>query len=205
MMFIPILLLLLSPNVLADLIPHPEVPDENSQLPPRDLGGLGSRTPEPEIKLKDKESVRVSTDEDDRRTPQVPSEVTLEERSPPGKVVTNCIDCAVRHLPEVIFSVKVPKLNIDFEVKDFPSSRLIFANLASRIRALPFVRSLNVPNDRQRIQLRSIGEVDVHIYIQKFGWKQVLKMSDVISGFDLPKIPSIAPKVESCMGECLSH
>lgn len=101
--------------------------------------------------------------------------------------------------------MKVPKLNIDFEVKDFPSSRLIFANLASRIRALPFVRSLSVPNDHQRIQLRSIGDVDVHIYIPKFGWKQVLKMSDVISGFNLPKIPSIAPKVESCVGECLSH
>jgi len=119
--------------------------------------------------------------------------------------VTNCIDCAINHLPEVAFSVKIPKLNINFEVTDFPSSRLIFANLASKIRDLPFVRSLRIPTDDQRLQLRSIGDVEVHIYIPKFGWKQVLKLSDVISGFELPKIPTIAPKVESCVGECLTH
>lgn len=116
--------------------------------------------------------------------------------------MTNCIDCAIKNLPEAMFSVKVPKLNIDFEISDFPSSRLIFANLASRVKQIPFVKSLRIPSDYQRMQLKSIGDVEVHISIPKFGWSQTLRLSDVVSGFNIPKIPTIAPKVESCVGEC---
>lgn len=130
-------------------------------------------------------------------------ELKLEERSPPGKVGSNCIDCAVSNLPEAMFSVKVPKLNINFEVSDFPSSRLIFASLAQHVKSIPFVKSLSFPSDIQRMQLRTLGDVEVLISIPKFGWKQVLKLSDVVSGFDIPKIPHIAPKVESCVGDCL--
>ncbi|ABW34639.1 p2b protein [Blackberry chlorotic ringspot virus] len=211
MMFIPILLMLLSPCVLADLMPHPEdprfVPEtrKSESVPETPDVVPGERNTEPEIKLRPRESVKVSTDGERESPVQTLNEFRLEERSSPGKVATNCLDCAITHLPEVAFSVKVPKLNINFEVSDFPSSRLIFASLASRIKDLPFVRSLRYPTDHQRIQLRSIGDVEVHIHIPKFGWKQVLKMSDVISGFELPKIPTIAPKVESCVGECLTH
>ena len=127
----------------------------------------------------------------------------MEERSPPGKAGSNCIDCAVNSLPETVFSVKVPKLNINFEVRDFPSSKLIFANLADKIKMIPFVKSLSYPDDFQRMQLRSLGDVEVYVTIPKFGWNQVLKVSDVISGFNIPKTPTIAPKVESCVGDCV--
>jgi len=117
----------------------------------------------------------------------------------------NCIDCAINNLPETLFSVKVPKLKIDFEISDFPSSRLIFANLAEKIKTLSFVKNLGFPNELQRLQLRSLGDIEVHVTIPKFAWQQTLKLRDVISGFDIPKFPSIAPKVESCVGECMSH
>nr|WNP90986.1 viral suppressor of RNA silencing [Prunus virus I] len=204
MMFIPILLLILSHVCLGDLMTQSTIP-ESVPMPNRDETAGSVPQGEPEIFLKPKESVRVSTDDDFQTPAQVPNEVRLEERSPPGRLGVNCIDRAVSNLPEVGFSVKVPKLGINFEVSEFPSLRLILTNLADKVKSIPFMRSLGIPNEFKRIQIRSIGEVDVHISIPKFGWLQTLKLSDVISGFDLPKIPNIAPKVESCVGECVAH
>jgi len=129
----------------------------------------------------------------------------MEEKSPPGRLGSLCIDCAVENLPEAAFLVKVPKLNINFEVQSFPSSRLIFSNLAEKVRSIPFVKSFGIPNVEQRMQLSSLGKVDVHISIPKFGWSQTLKLSDVVAGFNFPKIPTINPKVDSCVGECIDQ
>nr|QXF30831.1 2b protein [Tobacco streak virus] len=215
-MFIPILFLTLT-LVSADLmIPRgveqpPRVERgtsrvERPKLPPTDLETPNiPEDPEfvemPEVNLNPGETVRVNADQTQSTTPL---ELKLEEKSPPGRVGSKCIDCAISNLPEAMFSVKVPKLNINFEVSEFPSSRLIFATLADRVKSIPFVRSLGYPSDSQRMQLRALGDVEVLISIPKFGWKQILKLSDVVSGFDLPKIPSITPKVESCVGDCLS-
>ncbi|UTQ50865.1 MAG: viral suppressor of RNA silencing [Solanum nigrum ilarvirus 1] len=200
-MFIPICLLLLVRSASADLMGSKVEP---SDLPSPTIDGQTMRQkPEPRVEIGPGESINVKAGRD--QVVQVPVETRLEERSPPGRAGSNCIDCAIAHLPETIFSVKVPKLNINFEVSDFPSSRLIFANLADRVRQLPFVKSLSVPTDTQRLQLKTLGDVEVHISIPKFGWNQILKLSDVVSGFNLPKIPSIAPKVESCVGECLTQ
>nr|WIF19234.1 gene silencing suppressor [Parietaria mottle virus] len=202
MMLIPILLLAMSLGLNADVMQPDPIPSTapgkvSQPEPPKNGVGRGSATQD--VLLGEKESVKVTAASS---TEQVPIELTMEERSPPGREGSKCIDCAVDYLPEVAFSVKVPKLNIDFEVKDFPSSKLIFANLAKRIRSIPFVRSLSVSNDLQRMQLKSLGNIDVHIEIPKFGWNQVLKLSDVVAGFNIPKIPSIAPKLESCEGGC---
>ncbi|AVN67119.1 ORF2b [Cape gooseberry ilarvirus 1] len=156
----------------------------------------------PRVRLNPEESVTVVADSD--AVAQFPHGSPMEERSPPGKVEANCIDCAIKSLPETLFSVKVPKLNINFEVSEFPSSRLLFTSLASRVKSLPFMKSFSVPNDFQRLQLKSIGEAEVHISIPKFGWNQILKLSDVITGFNVPKLPTIVPKLESCVGECVS-
>ncbi|AGN29719.1 2b protein [Ageratum latent virus 1998] len=196
MMFIPILLLVLTHGLNAELMMPTVQTDRGNVNPGRE------EKPEPEVVLNPEETVKITAGS--VPTSQYPMSQTLEERSPPGKEGSNCIDCAVRNLPEAQFSVKVPKLNINFEISEFPSARLLFANLADRVKMLPFVKSLNVPNDLQRLQLRSMGDVDVHISIPKFGWVQVLKLSDVITGFDLPKIPTIAPKLESCVGDCLT-
>lgn len=202
-MFIPILFLTLT-LASADLMTQkefePQLPVNQPEVPPAD-----SKEPnvmeKPGIGLNPGETVKVKAEQVNTINPV---ELKLEERSPPGRVGSNCIDCAISNLPEALFSVKVPKLNINFEVSDFPSSRLIFATLAQRVKSIPFVKSLSYPSDVQRMQLRSLGDVEVLISIPKFGWKQILKLSDVVSGFDIPKIPTIAPKVESCVGDCLN-
>nr|ALA50786.1 2b protein [Parietaria mottle virus] len=203
MMFIPILLLAMSLGLNADVMQPDLVPPTlHGKMPRPDplMSGVGrGNAIQDDVLLGERESVKVTAAS---ATEQIPIELALEERSPPGKEGSKCIDCAVDYLPEVAFSVKVPKLNINFEVKDFPSSKLIFANLAKKIRSIPFVKSLSVSNDLQRMQLKSLGNVDVYIEIPKFGWNQVLKLSDVVAGFNIPKIPSIAPKLESCEGGC---
>nr|AGN29714.1 2b protein [Tobacco streak virus] len=201
-MFIPILFLTLT-LVSADVMTlkgfetQPPMTERRPSVPPMDL----NTAEKPEVELNPGETVRVKADQTNTINPV---ELKLEERSPPGRVGSNCIDCAISNLPEAVFSVKVPKLGINFEVSDFPSSRLIFASLAQKVKSIPFIESLSFPSDLQRMQLRALGDVDVLISIPKFGWKQILKLSDVVSGFDFPKIPSIAPKVESCVGDCLS-
>nr|WJJ45753.1 gene silencing suppressor [Tobacco streak virus] len=201
-MFIPILFLTLT-LVSADVMTlkgsetQPPTIERRPSVPPIDL----NTAEKPEVELNPGETVKVKADQTNTINPV---ELKLEERSPPGRVGSNCIDCAISNLPEAMFSVKVPKLGISFEVSDFPSSRLIFASLAQKVKSIPFIESLSFPSDFQRMQLRALGDVEVLISIPKFGWKQILKLSDVVSGFDIPKIPSIAPKVESCVGDCLS-
>nr|ALF12290.1 putative 2b protein [Tobacco streak virus]WBG54227.1 gene silencing suppressor [Tobacco streak virus]WNS50461.1 gene silencing suppressor [Tobacco streak virus] len=204
-MFIPILFLTLT-LVSADVMTpkefesQPPMTERHPSVPP--LGSVKPNIAErPGVELNPGETINVKAEQPNTINPV---ELKLEERSPPGRVGSNCIDCAISNLPEAMFSVKVPKLNINFEVSDFPSSRLIFASLAQRVKSIPFIESLSFPSDIQRMQLRALGDVEVLIAIPKYGWKQILKLSDVVSGFDIPKIPSIAPKVESCVGDCLS-
>ncbi|AWC08305.1 putative 2b protein [Peanut virus C] len=202
-MFIPILLLTLILGVSADLmVPKLDPQEMEPPVPPSVSQKLPVKE-DPEVKLAPGESVSVSAGENP--TVQIPVESRLEEKSPPGREGSRCIDCAVAHLPETLFSVKVPKLNIDFDVTELPSSKLIFASLAEKVKQLPFVKTMSIPSGIQRLQLRSLGEVEVHVTIPKFGWVQTLKLSDVISGFDIPKLPTITPKVESCVGECQDH
>ncbi|AAB48410.1 putative 2b protein [Tobacco streak virus] len=204
-MFIPILFLTLtlaSADVmtLMESEPQPSTTESRPSMPPIN-SGKPSVTEKPGVELNPGETVKVKAEQFNTVNPV---ELKLEKRIPPGRVGSNCIDCAISNLPKAMFSVKVPKLNINFEVSDFPSSRLIFATLAQRVKSIPFIESLSFPSDIQRMQLRALGDVEVLIFIPKFGWKQILKLSDVVSGFDIPKIPSIAPKVESCVGDCLN-
>nr|ACT67444.1 2b protein [Tobacco streak virus]ACT67449.1 2b protein [Tobacco streak virus]AQX34656.1 2b protein [Tobacco streak virus]WKW78647.1 2b protein [Tobacco streak virus] len=197
-MFIPILFLTLTLASADVMTPkgfehQPPTTDRRPSMPPLS-------TEKPEVELNPGETVKVKADQTDVINPV---ELKLEERSPPGKAGSNCIDCAISNLPETAFSVKVPRLGINFEVSDFPSSRLIFATLARKVKSIPFIESLSFPSDIQRMQLRALGDVEVLVSIPKLGWKQVLKLSDVVSGFEFPKIPSIAPKVGSCVGDCL--
>jgi len=197
-MFIPILFLILT-VVSADLMSVEQPPRESQ---PREKIPSEEKLEMPRVNLSPGDSVKVNADQ--TQSTMVPLEITIEERSPPGRVGSRCIDCAISNLPETLFSVKVPKLNINFEVSDFPSSKLIFASLAERIKEIPFMKSLGFPTDIQRMQLHALGDAEVLISIPKFGWKQILRLSDVVSGFEFPRIPTIAPKVESCVGDCLS-
>ncbi|UXP11830.1 protein 2b [Soybean ilarvirus I] len=199
MMFIPILLLTLALGSQADLMAQDMIPPEPKKSDFQNPNYVGGERPQ--VTLSPEDSVKVTATNPNQVSGDL---TTMTERSPPGNAGASCIDCAVKYLSEPVFSVRVPKLHINFEVKEFPSSKLLFTNLAHRVKNVPFIKSLSNPDDVKRIQLRSLGDVEVHISIPKFGWNQIMKLSDVISGFDIPKIPSIAPKVESCLDDCQS-
>nr|ACM63156.1 2b protein [Bacopa chlorosis virus] len=190
MKFIPILLLAMFLGSRADLMNQDVIPSESSnqqrQTTPMNDYPRNSGEEKPKVVLTPDESVKVAAE---GPSPSLPTSVSMEEQSPPGRAGANCLDCAAEILMEPVFSIKVPKLNINFEVKDFPSSKLIFANLAQRINSVPFVKSFGNPNEFQRLQLKSLGQIDVHISIPKFGWNQIFKLSDVVSGFKSRRFP----------------
>nr|WRT26855.1 RSS protein [Mercurialis latent virus] len=203
-------------NVRADLMTGSTVPNVDvlptlQERPPPGSTGVNSerivkKIPQSspnereEIKLNPNEEVKISAPVEPE--PLISTSPTLQEMGDPARESLRCVDCAVKHLPESDFSVKIPKLRINFEVKEFPSSRLLISKLASSLRRIPILTNINHQSDDFRLQLKSLGEFEVFISIPKFGWSQTLKLSDVISGLDFPKIPTLGPKLVSCVGEC---
>ncbi|AYN45101.1 putative silencing suppressor [Tomato necrotic spot virus] len=215
MMFIPILLLTMILGSGADVM-QPDQPDVKL-TPPKPTQHLpgnqeilmntaGEDAPPRQVKLSPDEEVHVKSvgkesGEVISAFPMV-GQPTIEELKGPGRDHLNCIDCAVAHLPESVFSVKVPKLDINFEVKEFPSAHLIVSNLISSVRKMP-IFSYSSPTTDVRLKLKALASYEVHVSIPKLGWSQVLKLSDVVSGLKIPPIPVIGPKVESCGEGCV--